>query len=411
MAHTKRIADLIVKRLDNAITEEENVELESWANEAPANRLLLEYYLQPQTTTSILQTYWQVDEEKVFRNFQRLITQKIVPFWQVLAGSAAAVIVVALSVAYWPQPTDAGNTARFRGRPASENQRLLAMNDQPVTRPTLAVGNKPRKHLDNNKPEETLDTTGYYIFRKWDYRHLAIEIMNLPSYEDNREDSISSTFTVPSDMGDWQLSLPDGSKVVLEPGTSICLILYPNAPAIAQRSIALQGGALFKIISSKENPYRIITNRWDFSVIGTFFKAQDYRKRDSASITLYTGELAISNGNNNATLRERQTAITGNNDKEILIKDETNLLNDIPWNDAFFNFSKDPLPVVMTRVAEWYHINVIYRGELDMVNPGVFRSGVFRKSYRLAEFIKTAQSPDIELTLSNDSTTIIVQRK
>lgn len=399
MNEPKRLAELIDKRLHHQLTEKESVELESWASASSANRRLLER-LQPPVIDRLLKSYLEIDDEKVFDDFlsrrRKNNTRKLIHIALKSAAAAMILFTVAwLGFAAW-KAMRPDTLTRSVAR-----QQILQTMRIPAVRPMLAI-DKNIQYPDNNKPEETLGQIGHYTFQKKDIRHLAIEYTPQP---DNytKSDSIFSTFSLPATSGSWQLSLPDGSRVVLDAGSSISLILHPSEPAMAQRSVALEGKAIFQVEPNANAPFRVTTSRWDMSVLGTLFAVSDIAGESTASASLYKGSIAVSSGENYITLAEQQQATIKEGRKAIRLARETSPIDNIPWQNDYFDFSHEPLPVSMQRIANWYHLRRIeYHGNLDTIHPGIFHSGTIEKDLPLKVFLDAASTPDVRLGLKND---------
>ncbi|HEY6902573.1 MAG TPA: FecR family protein [Puia sp.] len=410
MVNLKRMADLIEKRLDNTITEAENLELENWGDESPANRSFLQKYLQPGTIDDNLKAYLQMDEERIFRKFvARYVHKKPRPrrIWKAVAAAVTGIIIIVAAGIIFFRSEKEDLLLQFPDRPAAI-KKLLSIMDSPTVKPVLLIGELEPKYLSSDKPEETLEHLGYYVFRKTDSLHLAIEIKEMPSYDYNKNDSVNSIFSIPPGKDSWQVSLPDSTKVVLKPGSALSVILYPYASPVAQRSVVLQGSAIFKVEPRSGVPFRVITNRWSLSVLGTQFTVTDYKKEKSSETRLNSGEISISNGYTTTTLRKPKISKTSDGSKEISIKDDPNPPSAIPWKDDFWDFSRDRLRVAMQRVKDWYDIpKISYRGKLDTISP--YRSGEIQKNLPMDQFFNAVKTKDVKLSISEDGTTLIVQ--
>ncbi|MBS1660840.1 MAG: FecR domain-containing protein [Bacteroidetes bacterium] len=361
--------------------------------------------------SELLKSYWEIDREKIFENFlvrkhQRMINRRaVIVTMKSLAAAMIVVAVATLGFFSWKAMRNSGAS-----RSIVQLQVLKAMR-QAALRPTLLLENNVTQYPDSTKSEETLGQLGNYTFQKRDTRHLSIEWTNKP-VQNTTSDSIFSTFSIPANTGSWQLSLPDGSRILLDPGSSISLILHPFEPVMAQRSVTLQGSAVFKIASNAEIPFRVATSRWDLSVHGTLFSVRDFQEETSASTALYSGHLDVSSGGKFIQLPEQQRATVSTGNKDIQLSHETATLKDIPWKSDYFDFSRERLPVSLRRIADWYHLKdrVEYHGRLDTTGIGTFRAGTIEKGLPLSQFLDAVSTPDVRLSVKNENTLVVTGR-
>jgi len=109
--------------------------------------------------------------------------------------------------------------------------------------------------------------------------------------------------------GQYQLSLPDGSRVWLNSGSSI---RFPTVFIGKERIIELKGEAFFDIRENKKMPFIVKTNMsMDIRVLGTQFNVMAYDDEKSINTTLLEGSVQL--------LKESGTAFlepgTGGNTK------------------------------------------------------------------------------------------------
>ncbi len=118
---------------------------------------------------------------------------------------------------------------------------------------------------------------------------------------------------------------------------------------------------------------------------------------------MYTGNLSVDNGSRDTTLVPRERVITSNDPKYIRLYQETAVLNEIPWRQEVFDFSRDRIPIVMSRIVQWYHLSGFsYEGIVDTVTVGKFSSGTVSKDLSLAAFIETVKKDYLKLSVTDD---------
>jgi len=85
--------------------------------------------------------------------------------------------------------------------------------------------------------------------------------------------------------GQFQVVLPDGSKVWLNSASSI---IYPTAFNGESRVVKLQGEAYFEVTKNRHKPFIVRTNNVDVNVLGTHFNVTAYND-DAATTTTLLG--------------------------------------------------------------------------------------------------------------------------
>ncbi|HEY6901236.1 MAG TPA: hypothetical protein VI233_11355, partial [Puia sp.] len=208
MTESKRLAELIDKRLYDHITDEENVELEAWANASPTNRQLLER-LQPAAIDRLLRSYLEMDDQKVFDEFLARRKKKTRYRIITIALKSAAAAMILFAIGWLGFTTWKAMRSDTLSRSIAK-QTLLKTMRQTATRPMLLLDRNNIQYPDSTRPEEVLGRLGHYTFQKRDTRHLAIEwtsqpAENTPNAVGNEigSDSIFSTFSIPPNTGSW----------------------------------------------------------------------------------------------------------------------------------------------------------------------------------------------------------------
>lgn len=163
--------------------------------------------------------------------------------------------------------------------------------------------------------------------------------------------------------GQYQLILPDGSKVWLNAASKLS---FPSSFAgQAQRRVQLTGEAYFEISKNKEQPFLVQTSHQEVEVLGTHFNVSNYKTTQGALTTLLEGsvkvtKLAAKSGEQakNVMLKPGQQAKFSANAFEVKTVDPEIA---IAWKDGLFSFRNEPLEDIMQKIARWYDADVIYQ--------------------------------------------------
>lgn len=172
--------------------------------------------------------------------------------------------------------------------------------------------------------------------------------------------------------GQYQIILPDGSKVWLNAETSI---KFPSKFIGAERRVELIGEAYFEIAKKINQPFKVVTNRIEVQVLGTAFSISDYKDETTQKTTLFDGAIKIKRGEKTQLLKPgEQSILTANN--QFQLKDGVDLEVELAWKNGLFLFKDASMEEVMNQVARWYNVEVIYEGKNSkkLFNGSVSRS-------------------------------------
>lgn len=162
--------------------------------------------------------------------------------------------------------------------------------------------------------------------------------------------------------GQYQLSLPDGSRVWLNSGSSI---RFPTAFIGKERIIELKGEAFFDIRENKKMPFIVRTNNsMDIRVLGTQFNVMAYDDEKNINTTLLEGSVQILKESGTAFLEPGQAAILNKGTGKIKVA-AADIEEAVAWKNGFFIFSNENIESIMRKVSRWYNVEVDYQGNLS----------------------------------------------
>lgn len=153
--------------------------------------------------------------------------------------------------------------------------------------------------------------------------------------------------------GQYQIILPDGSKVWLNAASSIT---YPLVFNKNERTVKISGEAYLEVVHHSEAPFRVETKTQTIEDIGTHFDVNAYSDEPNAKTTLLEGAVKV----NNLTLKPGQVAITKDDHTKT---GEADLEATVAWKNAMFRFDSEKLGTIMRQVSRWYDVEVTYEDE------------------------------------------------
>jgi transmembrane sensor len=217
----------------------------------------------------------------------------------------------------------------------------------------------------------------------------------------------TNTLTTPRG-GQYQLTLPDGSRVWLNAESSIT---YPTAFTGKERKVTITGEAYFEVASDKKKPFIVSVSPHDsrltsadsrltthdeesaekpltIEVLGTHFNVNSYKEEPTINTTLIEGivkltalptadsRLPNNNSNNknavhtSLTLKPGQQGQWNPGKENLSLAVHPDVEQVMAWKNGLFNFENMPLQKAMTELARWYNVEVIYEGTIPKVTFG-----------------------------------------
>jgi ferric-dicitrate binding protein FerR (iron transport regulator) len=348
--HPKEVQELLKKYREGTCTEEEKALLESWYLTYEANNL-------PEISQNIrdeqLANVWQslpVHREHRF------------PWWRM---AAAAVLLISLGAAlyfYFHQPA----SGRADTKQVADNRIVPGSN-----KAILTLGDGRTINLTDAGNGHIAEQAGITITKKADGQ-LLYTISDNPRGDANTFNTIQTP-----KGGQYQVSLPDGTKVWLNAATSL---RFPAKFSDTARVVYLDGEAYFEVAHNKKTPFRVALNGQQVEVLGTHFNIMAYKDESAIRTTLLEGLVKLSTPAQSALLQPGQQGYIANNKNEFTV---TNVDVDAvtAWKNGLFMFNGIDLRSLMRQIGRWYDIDVAYE-------PGVKDDVVYGTISRTADLSK-----------------------
>ena len=155
--------------------------------------------------------------------------------------------------------------------------------------------------------------------------------------------------------GQYQVRLPDGSKVWLNAASSL---KYPTSfGTLKERRVQLSGEAYFEVAHNRTQPFLVQTDKQTVRVLGTHFDVNAYVDEPTVRTTLLEGSVSVVAGSNNTIIKPGQQAVLVQNKFQVTAADTEDI---IAWKNGMFQFSGENLESIMRKVSRWYDVDVEY---------------------------------------------------
>jgi transmembrane sensor len=318
--------------------------------------------------------------------------------WRLYAACAAMVIVVLGAGYFW------FGTSRFSHK-ENTPEKLAGKTVQDVlpggNKATLTLADGRVIDLDKAANGELAKEDGSTVSKKEDSRlefqgaHSPLTTHNSPAF---------NTVTTPNG-GQYQVVLPDGSRVWLNAASSI---RFPTSFA-GDRKITMTGEAYFEVVHNDRMPFKVTIppqpggpDGAEVTVLGTHFNINAYDNERAIHTTLLQGSVKVTIGN-------RQSAI-GNNTvvlkpgQQAILSHTSQLSHPIPvqteeviaWKNGLFNLAGADLKDLMRQVERWYDVTVQYEGAV----PNIEFQGKLNRAVPLSDIIDYLKNLGVECRLT-----------
>jgi len=286
-------------------------------------------------------------EKKLEHNVLAIIeshTHKVVRLWTKIA--AAAAILIFFAVGGYFVLNDRSNV------PHEKVTKILPGSN----RATLTLANGEKIYLAQEKNGRIAAQKGISVVKAAN-GHIAY-------IHDTNNQDIAATTSINSistpNGGQYQVTLPDGTKVWLNAASSIS---FPISFTGSQnREVNLKGEAYFEVTKDKKHPFVVKTANQLVQVLGTHFNINAYGDEPGTITTLLEGAVKVSSrdGIAMATLvPNQQSALNGDNlgVKDVVAEDA------IAWKEGYFRFDNEPLEEALKKIGRWYNVKIIYKDD------------------------------------------------
>lgn len=222
-------------------------------------------------------------------------------------------------------------------------------------------GSKAMLTLANGK-EIALDSTLKGTLAKQGEANLHVS-PGMLKYDQNRQSSVNTiayNILKTPKGGQYQLELPDGSKVWLNAASSL---KFPTAFRGKERRVELSGEAYFEVARNASQPFFVSVNNASIAVLGTSFNVMAYADEAAMRTTLLEGAVKVSQASTSSLLKPgEQSLLEPNGRMEVIEKADVNLA--VAWKNGLTSFKSADIKTIMRQVERWYDVEVVYNGTI-----------------------------------------------
>lgn len=202
--------------------------------------------------------------------------------------------------------------------------------------------------------------------------------------------------------GQFQLSLPDGTKVWLNAGSSI---RYPVVFNSVERKVEITGEAYFEVVKDTKKPFLVNIPGGTVEVLGTHFNVNAYDDEEAVRTTLLEGSVkmrqwSMVNGQikteSEAKLKPGEEAVMADN-SPLTIHHSPDVEQAVAWLHGELSMKYIDVAAFMRQVSRWYDVDVVFEGEV----PKMSFSGSLSKMVNLSLIVKALNDNGLHVSLVN----------
>lgn len=151
-----------------------------------------------------------------------------------------------------------------------------------------------------------------------------------------------------------KLTLPDGSKVILNSGSSLS---FPAQFANDSRTVKLEGEAFFDVVENAALPFIIHTNEVTTTVLGTSFNINTQDK-EHISVTVATGKVRVASDHDNEVILTPKQQATYNPTTQTITTKEVSIKRYLDWKDGILRFDDVTIAEAALKLQQWYNVPI-----------------------------------------------------
>lgn len=200
----------------------------------------------------------------------------------------------------------------------------------------------------------------------------------------------------------YNITLSDGTKVWLNASSSI---EYPITFAKKSRKVTISGEVYLEVAKKPEQPFilTIQNTRTNIQVLGTHFNVNTYADKGDYKTTLLEGSIKLNTGKRNYLLKPNQQAVSRPDADDVQVINDINPEDIMAWKYDLFRFHEADIDEVMSELARWYDITVVY----ETNKPQSTFTGKIQKNLTLRQALKILGATRVKYELTQDNKLII----
>lgn len=382
MIHTALIADILNRKINGALSDDDKKLLDEWVKLSDYNRSILQNIEDKNILYEDVLMLLELNSHENESIFISKVTDDVL--LKIKSSNSlkrfsykskimclAALIVIILSIIpiYNYLNRDAERSLLLKELYAPDKPALLKLSSGQVI------------ILDTSQRELLLDS-------ELTYRDGSV-IARL-----DQQDIVDITLEIPKG-GSYYLKLQDGSEVWLNSDSKLH---YPSRFIGERRVVSLEGEAYFKISKITSNgkhvPFFVNTNGQSIEVLGTEFNVMAYADEKVIESTLIEGAVKVHIGSVEVPLYPGQQI---RNENRHISKVNVDVDQYLAWRTNTFNFHETKLEDALRTLSRWYDFEI--QNNQSIPETHIYASISRNKS--LSDVLKMMESTGLHFKIIN----------
>ncbi len=345
----ERIAELILKQLENTLTAAEKTELDQWLHTSAREQELFSNLTDSAYVQQELGKFYEHDAEEGWQKIQRAY-----PAGKVRLMPGKYWLAAALLISFIGAGIMFLYTSRQPGQPSQQTFAQVADITAPVTsRATITLPDGRKLPVDSIAAG-TVTMQEHTSIRKTEDGRIFYSEANVPNGP-----TYFHTLTNPRGSKVIQLMLSDGTRAWLNVESEM---RYPVAFNSSSREIEITGEVYLEVAPDRAKPFLVKANGVEVQVLGTQFNINAYKDENTVKITLVDGAVKVSQNNNVVMLHPGEQAQAG---AVIKVNRNVDMEQVMAWKNGLFSFKDSDIGTIMRQLSKWYDVNVHFNDSIS----------------------------------------------
>lgn len=199
--------------------------------------------------------------------------------------------------------------------------------------------------------------------------------------------------------GQYQLTLPDGTRVWLNAASSIT---YPVVFGGKQRTVQISGEAYLEVAKNKDKPFIVnVDGGSSIEVLGTQFNVNSYSDESAVKTTLLEGSIKVTAGTAVVLKPGQQAQIAR---QRLSVSNNADMDKVLAWKNGFFDFEDVRLEEVLRQLSRWYDVEVVYEKGV----PNIQFEGEISRNIKLSDLLKVLARAEVKFRIEEGHRLVVL---
>jgi transmembrane sensor len=387
------IASLIVRNMQDNLTNEERHELQTWLQEGSNNFLLFEELMDEDKLGEALDELHAIDHHIAFEKLSQKIFEQQIPVKRHTSGIwwymvAAVLLLIAGGITY----LSINKKEKAPAIVVSAKKKDPAI--QPDSKKALLILADGSTIVLNEMNNGVIAQQGNISVKKNRNGRLEYKLSGKPPAT-----TLYNTIQTPRG-GEYQLVLDDGTSIWLNSASTLRFPIHFNNQ---ERHVALSGEGYFEVSHATDHKKTFIVDAGNMEVqaMGTSFNISAYKEDHTTQTTVVEGTVKVKRDHKDHLLSPGKKLIT-HHDSTVTIED-ADIKQETAWKNGEFVFRNTPLQIVMNELTRWYDMDVVYKQPV----PSLHFSGEIPRESDIVNVLQMLEyTGGVQFSISNRTITV-----